>query len=145
MDIDVAVTMQDTNIPNWKIFAIIGSILTINTIYPQISFPGPWDSESFTIGVLGLMGLSLIYISWYRFTFNRKGLIPWMDNLVDPSRSSKIELLLGFIFIFGAWFIGNIMQDNFPAPTGLILALIGALLILHSTYVLLSIGPLKDD
>ena len=72
MDIDVAVTMQDTNIPNWKIFAIIGSILTINTIYPQISFPGPWDSESFTIGVLGLMGLSLIYISWYRFTFNRK-------------------------------------------------------------------------
>ena len=68
-----------------------------------------------------------------------------MDNLVNPSKSSKIELLIGFIFIFGAWFIGNIMQDIFPDPTGLILALIGALLILHSTYVLLSIGPLKDD
>jgi len=145
MDIDVAVTMQDTNDPEWRTFAIIGLILTFNTIYPQISFSGPWDSESFTIGVLGLIGLSLIYISWYRFTFNRKGLIPWMDNLVNPSKSSKIELLIGFVFIFGAWFIGNIMQDIFPDPTGLILALIGALLILHSTYVLLSIGPLKDE
>jgi len=145
MDIDVAMTMQDTNTPSWGNFAIIGSILIINTIYPQISFSGPWDSESFTVGVFGLLGLSLIYISWYRFTFGRKGLIPWMDNLVNPSESSKIELLIGFIFVLGAWFIGNIVQDNFPAPTGLILSLIGALLILHSVYVLLSIGPLKDD
>jgi hypothetical protein len=145
MDIDGAMTMQDTNTPSWKNFAVIGSILIINTIYPQISFSGPWDSESFTVGVFGLLGLSLIYISWYRFTFGRKGLIPWMDNLANPSESSKIELLIGFIFVFGAWFTGNIVQDNFPAPTGLILALIGALLILHSVYVLLSIGPLKDD
>ena len=100
MDINVAVTMQDTSDPDWRTFAIIGLILTFNTIYPQISFSGPWDSESFTIGVLGLIGLSLIYISWYRFTFNRKGLIPWMDNLVNPSKSSRIELLIGFIFIF---------------------------------------------
>lgn len=138
-------TMTDTLSPEWKTFGVLGLILTFNTIYPQISFSGPWDSKSFTIGVLGLIGLSFIYIAWYRFTFSRRGLIPWMDNLDNPSRSSKIELLIGFIFIFGAWFIGNIMQENFPDPTGLILALIGALLILHSIYILLSIGPLKDD
>ena len=59
MDINVAVTMQDTSDPDWGTFAIIGLILTFNTIYPQISFSGPWDSESFTIGVLGLIRLGL--------------------------------------------------------------------------------------
>ena len=145
MDVDVAMVMKEPKAPEWKSFGILGFILVLNTFYPKFSSPGPWDSKSFTIGVLGLIGLSFIYISWYRFTFNRKGLIPWMDNFKNPSKSSKIELSIGLLFIFGAWFIGNIIQNNFPDPTGLILALIGALLILHSTYILLSIGPLKDD
>ena len=145
MDIDVGVDMNEPKNTDWKIFGIIGFILVINTIYPKFFFSGPWNSNSFSLGIVGLIGICFLYVSWYRFTFNRNGLIPWMDSLENPSKSSKIELLIGFFFIFGAWFAGNIMQNNLPDPTGLILALIGVLLILHSIYVLLSIGPLKDN
>ena len=64
--------------------AIIGSILLLNTMILGFSFPGPWDSESFTLGIIGMTGLGFWYVSWYRFTFNRKGLIPWLDNWKNP-------------------------------------------------------------
>ena len=34
--------------------AIIGSLLILNTMILGFSFPGPWDSESFTLGIIGI-------------------------------------------------------------------------------------------
>jgi len=105
---------------------------------------GPWDSESFTLGVIGLTGMVLLYVAWYRMTFKRKGLVPWLDLWEDPPGSSRKILVAGVATIALAWVSGNPMQEHMPDPAGLILMLLGLLMILQAVYVMLSIGPLAD-
>ena len=114
--------------------AIIGSLLLLNTMILGISFSGPWDSESFTLGIIGMTGLGFWYVSWYRFTFNRKGLIPWLDNWDNPEQSSKQVLAVGVFTIVLSWAAGNPLQEYLPDPTGLVLLLIGLLISLSGIY-----------
>jgi hypothetical protein len=44
-----------------------------------------------------------------------------------------------------AWAAGSPLQPHLPDPTGLLLTLAGLLIALQSAYVMLSIGPLKED
>ena len=125
--------------------AIIGSILLLNTMILGFSFPGPWDSESFTLGIIGMTGLGFWYVSWYRFTFNRKGLIPWLDNWKSPEKSSKQVFFVGTLTILLAWVAGNPLQEFLPKPTGLVLLLIGLLISLSGIYSMLALGPLADS
>ena len=125
--------------------AIIGSLLLLNTMILGISFPGPWDSESFTLGIIGMTGLGIWYVSWYRFTFNRKGLIPWLDNWDNPEQSSKQVLAVGVFTIVLSWAAGNPLQEYLPDPTGLVLLLIGLLISLSGIYSMLALGPLADS
>jgi hypothetical protein len=136
--------MNEANAPNYKIWGFLGAALLFNSSILKISFLGPWDSKSFTLGIFGLIGICFIYISWYRFTFKNNGLIPWMDNWKYPSKSAKYELLIGIFTIILAGLTGNNIPQ-LPDPTGLILALIGTLMVLNAIYVLLSLGPLKDN
>lgn len=124
--------------------AIIGSLLILNTMILSFSFPGPWDSESFTLGIIGMTGLGFWYVAWYRFTFNRKGLIPWLDNWQDPEKSSKQVLAVGVFTIILSWAAGNPLQEYLPEPTGLVLLLIGLLISLSGVYSMLALGPLAD-
>ena len=125
--------------------AIIGSLLLLNTMILGISFPGPWDSESFTLGIIGMTGLGFWYVSWYRFTFNRKGLIPWLDNWNNPEQSSKQVLAVGVFTIVISWAAGNLLQEYLPDPTGLVLLLIGLLISLSGIYSMLALGPPADS
>ena len=125
--------------------AIIGSLLILNTMILGFSFPGPWDSESFTLGIIGMTGLGFWYVSWYRFTFNRKGLIPWLDNWDNPEQSSKQVLAVGVFTIVLSWAAGNPLQEYLPDPTGLVLLLIGLLISLSGIYSMLALGPLADS
>ena len=125
--------------------AIIGSILLLNTMILGFSFPGPWDSESFTLGIIGMAGLGFWYVAWYRFTFNRKGLIPWLDNWENPEKSSKQVFATGLLTIILAWLAGNPLQEYVPEPTGLVLLLIGLLISLSGAYSMLALGPLSDS
>ncbi len=136
--------MSEGEAPDWYTYFFLGTILIINTIFLKISFSGPWESQSFTLGVFGLVGLTLIYISWYRFTFKRRGLVPWLDLWVNPKSAAKKELVAAFTFIILAYFLG-IDRLFFPVPTPLILSLIGLLMMIQSLYVLLSIGVLSDN
>ena len=138
-------TMQDVNGPEWRPLAIVGIILLINTTFIQLSTPGPWNSDSFTLGALGSVALVLLYVSWYRFTFKRKGLIPWIDLWNEPATSAKKELISSLVVLSLAWAAGNHMQDLLPRPTGLVLSLVGFLMLSQSIYVLLSVGPLAED
>ena len=124
--------------------AIIGSILLLNTMILGFSFPGPWDSESFTLGIIGMTGLGFWYVAWYRFTFKRKGLIPWLDNWKSPEKSSKQVLAVGVLTIALSWVAGNPLQEYLPEPTGLVLLLIGLLISLSGIYSSLALGPLAD-
>ncbi|MFQ3322014.1 MAG: hypothetical protein ACI9O1_001118 [Candidatus Thalassarchaeaceae archaeon] len=136
--------MDEADAPNWKIWGFLGVVLLSNACLLKISFLGPWDSKSFTLGIFGLTGICLIYISWYRLNFKKNGLIPWMDDWQYPSKSAKYELLVGIFTIILAGLTGNNIPQ-LPDPTGLILGLIGTLMVLNAIYVLLSLGPLKDN
>jgi ammonia channel protein AmtB len=87
----------------------------------------------------------LLYVAWYRFTFKRRGLIPWLDLWQDPAGSSQKAIIAGVATIALAWVLGNPLQEQMPDPSGLILTLIGLLMLLNGIYVKLSIGPLADS
>jgi hypothetical protein len=136
--------MSKEKAPDWRIHFFLGSIFIINTIFIKFSFSWPWNSESFTLGVIGLIGLTMLYISWYRFTFKRKGLVPWLDLWQRPKDSVKKEFIAALFFLILAYILG-INKMFFPEPTALILSLLGLLMLIQSVYVFLSIGILSDD
>ena len=96
-------------------------------------------------GVIGLVGASLAYVAWYRRTFKRKGLVPWIDLWEKPEESARLVLYASIGFLAISWVAGNPMQPYLPDPTGLILVLVGLLLGLQAVYVYLVIGPLKEE
>ena len=91
-----------------------------------------------------MTGLTLLYIAWYRLTFKRKGLVPWMDLWEEPGNSSRSVIAVGLAIIAAAWLAGNVIEDALPKPTGLILTLVGLLVLLNGVYVYLSVGALSD-
>ena len=136
--------MAEENPPDWRIYFFLGSTLLINTIFIKISFSWPWNSESFTLGVMGLIGLTMWYISWYRFTFKRRGLVPWLDLWKNPKSSSKKLFLFSFTILILSYLLGK-DQLFFPDPTSLIFSLIALLAFIQATYVILSVTILSDD
>ena len=130
--------------PEWRAHAGIGIILLLDTLILKLAPTGPWDSESFSLGVIGLTGLTLLYVAWYRLTFQRKGLVPWMDLWKDPERSSRSVIAVGMAIIAAAWLAGNVVEEAVPKPAGLILTLVGLLVLLNGIYVYLSVGALSD-
>ncbi|HIE63476.1 MAG: hypothetical protein CXT72_01855 [Methanobacteriota archaeon] len=136
--------MTVSNRVEWRFHAVLGFVLLLNTLVTKISFSQPWGSESFTLGVLSVAGLFFLYVAWYRITFDRKGLIPWLDQWDNPAKSSANEFAVSLFVIIMAYYIG---RNNLPLPnpTALILLLIGLLMLIHSIYVILSIGILADN
>ena len=137
--------MDEANLPNWKAPAIVGTIILLNVITLKLSISGPWESESFTLGLLGSVSLVFLYVAWYRITFKRRGLIPWIDLWTEPRKSAYIVLASSIGVLSMAWYTGNHMQEILPTPTGLVMSLIGFLMLTQSVYVLLSVGPLAED
>ena len=130
--------------PEWRAHAGIGIILLLDTLILKLAPTGPWNSESFSLGIIGLTGLTLLYVAWYRLTFQRKGLVPWMDLWKDPERSSRSVIAAGMAIIAAAWLTGNVVEEAVPKPAGLILTLVGLLVLLNGIYVYLSVGALSD-
>ena len=137
-------SMAPHPVPEWREHAAIGSIILLDTLTLKMATAGPWGAESFTLGLIGLTGLTLLYIAWYRLTFKRKGLVPWMDLWQNPEGSSRSVITAGFAIIAAAWLAGNVVEDALPKPTGLILTLVGLLALLNGFYVYLSVGALSD-
>ena len=136
--------MAEQKAPDWRTYFFLGAILLINTIFIKFSFSWPWGSESFTLGLFGLIGLTMWYISWYRFTFKRRGLVPWLDLWKKPKDSSKKLFLFSFFILMMSYFLGR-DQLFFPDPTSLIFSLIALLTFIQATYVFLSVTILSDD
>ena len=130
--------------PDWRVPGMVGVLLLLDTVLLKFSVPGPWDSPSFTLGVIGLSGVVLLYISWFRLTFQRRGLVPWTDLWDNPVQSARKELVAGIAVMAMSWISGNHLHEYLPRPTGLVLSLIGMLMIVQAIYVILSFGPLSD-
>ena len=137
--------MSEDVTPEWRVLAAASSLLVLDSLVFGVAPIGPWDDVGFSLGVIGLAGVAMGYVAWYRFNFKRKGLIPWIDLWEDPERSAKKEMLAAILVLVLAWLVGNPFQPYLPDPTGLLLILVGLLMALQSGYVLLSVGPLKED
>ncbi|MEC7695153.1 MAG: hypothetical protein CMA00_003585 [Methanobacteriota archaeon] len=135
-------TNQD---PEWIPLALLSFVLILNSLFLEIAPAGPWGDTGFSLGIIGISGLAVGYVAWYRYNFKRRGLIPWVDLWEDPARSARLEMVLAFVVLSMSWTSGNILQSHLPDPTGLLLSLIGLLLLIQSTYVMLVLGPLKED
>jgi len=129
-----------------RIFGIVGLVLVAQT-FLDLAPAGPWDSRSFSRGVIGLVGLVLLYISWFRFTFERKGIAPVVTLWKNPKSTSTNVIVFGLIcLVFTKFIITSSVGDVFPQPAGLIITLIGLLAISNGVYVwLISAGPLSID
>ncbi|MED5397749.1 MAG: hypothetical protein VYD41_00255 [Candidatus Thermoplasmatota archaeon] len=137
--------MSDVAEPEWRILAGISSLLILDALFLGIAPMGPWYDQSFSRGVIGLIGASIGYVAWYRATFQRNGLIPWLDLWEDPRKIAIIEMGAALLLLACSWIAGNQLQHYLPEPTGLLLSLVAMLMILQSTYVLLSLGPLNEN
>ena len=127
----------------WRVFVAIGTILVAIT-FTDLSPEGPWNDSTFTSGSLGLIGLMLLYLAWFRLTFETKGVVPTMDLWKDPEGTSPSVIGVGLVILGIAYAVGRI--DFFPEPAGLILSLIGLLVTTNGIYVWMSTaGPLSSE
>jgi|TARA_B100002052_G_scaffold258686_1_gene250787 hypothetical protein len=127
----------------WRVFAAIGTIL-VSITFTDLSPEGPWNDSTFTSGSLGLIGLILLYLAWFRLTFETKGVVPTMDLWKDPEGTSPSVIGVGLVVLGIAYAVGRI--DFFPEPAGLILSLIGLLVTTNGVYVWMSTaGPLSSE
>ena len=130
----------------WRGFALIGIFCVVQTFF-DFAPEGPWDSRSFTRGVIGLVGIGCLYVSWFRFTFEQKGIIPTIKIWKTPEKSWLPVMVFGvmcYVFVIS---IDKLELDNhFPKTTGMIALLIGSLSILNAVYVWLVVnGPLSEN
>ena len=127
----------------WRWFAAAGIIL-VGITFTDLSPKGPWDDATFTSGFLGLVGVSLLYLAWFRVTFEANGVIPTLDLWKDPEGTSPIVIGVGIVILGIAYAVGRI--DFFPEPAGLVLSLIGLLVTTNGVYVWMSTaGPLSSE
>ena len=126
----------------WWPFLGIGIIILIEVLFVGWAPSGPWEDESFTLGVFGIIGLFSLYVGWFRWKFKTNGLIPWLSLWNDVARSGKLLVTLGVVMIFSTWFAGSWLAS--PPAGGLILNLRASLLILQGTYAILTTGLLNE-
>ena len=129
--------------PEWRWLTLAG-IICVAQSFVDLDIPGPWDSSSFSQGSIALLGLVLLYMSWFRWTFKVKGVAPVIGRWKDPVNSSKKVAGVGVVLVILSYVTGRI--EIFPDPTGLLLLLVGMLVLLCGIYVWAVVdGPLHEE
>ena len=115
--------------------------------FVDITPEGPWNSRSFSRGLVGLVGLLCLYLAWFRWAFDKKGVAPITDLWKVPEETWRTVLLFGLSCLLlvkvTVWLE---YTELFPEPTGMIVTLIGSLVVLNALYVgLITVGPLAPS
>ena len=126
--------------------AVAGAVLVVQT-FLDVAPSGPWDSPSFSRGVLGLAGLSFLYLVWYERTFGRFGIAPTVDRWKNPEDTWLSIVVFGLVCLVVTRLLSLFDTGHVaPEPAGLILALIGFLALFNGLYVWsITKGPLALD
>lgn len=127
----------------WVGPGILGLVIMVDVLVIGWAPEGPWNDDSFSLGVLGMIGVFALYLSWYRWKFKRKGVVPWLRLWKDVRGSGTKVAIVGVVVMLATWSL--YASSSFPPAGGLILNLIGALMILQGTYAILSSGYLSDS
>tara|TARA_B100000941_G_C28392374_1_gene493447 strand:- start:425 stop:826 length:402 start_codon:yes stop_codon:yes gene_type:complete len=128
--------------PGWEGLCIFGLVIMTNVLVVGWAPGGPWNDDSFSLGVLGIVGIATLYLSWYRWKFKQKGVVPWLRLWKDSRTGGMKVTIVGVAVMFATWSL--YASSPFPPAGGLILNLIGALMILQGTYAILSSGYLSE-
>ena len=137
--------MDETTNSRHPVVAGLGILIILSTLISGWAPTGPWNSESFSRGLFGLVGGLMLYISWYRHTFGVWGVIPALNMWAQPNTSVRVLAAVGFAFVFTSNAINHIF-DSSPAPLTMLILLMGLLMLLTSTYAWLVFeGPLADE
>ena len=128
--------------------ALLGAgVVLIGQSFTTLAPGGPWDSPSFTRGVLGLLGLVLLYLAWFKQTFGFIGVAPTVNRWRSPETSWLKVVVFGLVCLVATRAIHLVDGDGFvPEPAGLLLTLVGVLALMNGGYVwLITSGPLADE
>ena len=128
--------------------ALLGAgVVLVGQSFTTLAPSGPWDSPSFTRGVLGLLGLVLLYLAWFKQTFGFIGVAPTVHRWRSPATSGLQVVVFGLVCLVATRAIRLVDGDGFvPEPAGLLLTLVGVLALMNGGYVwLITSGPLADE
>ena len=129
---------------SWGWLAVLGG-LGIAQGFADLAPAGPWESASFSRGVIGLGGMVCLYLAWFRRTFDMNGVAPTLDRWKNPEQSWRSVVAFGCALLAGVKVITWLELDvHLPEPTGMLITLVGCLALLNGTYVGLVVrGPFK--
>ena len=126
----------------WVGRGIFGLVIMLDVLIVGWAPEGPWNDDSFSLGVLGMIGVAALYVSWYRWRFKQKGVVPWLRLWKDARTSGVNVTIIGVVVMLSTWSL--YASSSLPPAGGLILNLIGALMVLQGAYAILSSGYLSD-
>tara|TARA_B100001094_G_scaffold333382_2_gene411291 strand:+ start:2197 stop:2616 length:420 start_codon:yes stop_codon:yes gene_type:complete len=126
--------------------AVAGGLLVGQT-FLDLAPNGPWDSASFTRGILGLAGLCCLYLAWFQRTFGQFGVAPTVNHWERPEDTWLTVVVFGLVCLVATRALSLFDTSGIaPEPAGLILTLIGTLALLNGGYVwAVTKGPLVLD
>jgi hypothetical protein len=135
--------------PEWRWQLAIGLICIAQSFVNWDTPEGPWQAQSFTRGVIALVGLGFVYVAKYRWQFRKNGLIPYLKIYrCEPQQIAMVSTVDGLAAITLILLL-KILSENgifVPVPAPLILLLYAMLMFLHAAYTWLVIkGPLQDE
>ena len=98
------------------------SLLATGLIFLSFAFvdflpAGPWLDASFSRGMSGLLGLSLIYLSWFEYTFGELGVVPTIKRWKHPESTWRTVTFSGIGILALSWISGNTMVGDVIART----------------------------
>ena len=126
---------------------LVAGVLLILQSFTDLAPAGPWDSPSFTRGVLGLVGMVLVYLAWFKHTFGIFGVAPTVNRWATPETTwwRVVAFGLGCLVVTRAVRLFD-SDGVVPEPAGLLITLVGVLAIMNGLYVwAITSGPLNDE
>jgi len=135
--------------PEWRWQLVVGLICVAQSFVEWNTPEGPWQEQSFTRGVIALVGLGFVYVAKYRWQFRKDGLIPYLKIYrCKPQQIAMVSVVDGVAAIALILLLKNLSENDVfvPVPASLILLLYAMLMFLHAAYAWLVIeGPLRDE
>ena len=132
---------------NRKVVLLASGVILLSFSFFEFLPAGPWLDASFSRGMSGLLGLSLLYLSWFEYVFKEAGVVPTIAKWKQPESTWKTVVAVGILVLGLSWIFGNTgVGGGLPEPTAMLLMLIGLLITYTGFYAyLVTNGPLKDE
>lgn len=135
--------------PEWRWQLVVGLICVAQSFVEWNTPEGPWQEQTFTRGVIALVGLGFVYVAKYRWQFRKDGLIPYLKIYrCKPQQIAMVSVVDGVAAITLILLLKTLSENGVfvPVPASLILLLYAMLMFLHAAYAWLVIeGPLRDE